>query len=339
MLRRLYERGAEMTRCLGTANRVAVNLDATRGDDSATEIERIQRRNGCLHRQLKHHELAKWRHWPETRRDAPSTNQPTNSGSCGECFTPCDSQSDVRPVIRVSRSKSENRGVRRGGSYPYLLEKGRGVLLHEEGWGGGVPRRSIAPMTGLPRRQYLLRGLRRRISDVHPSLSFSLSLSAAERRRIFRPRGPNQRRGARHRPVQRYGGNIARLAHRSDEALGVRVSVAPSQTREGAAVAEWLDCSPPTQANRAQFPAGPLWIFVSGDRAGRRVSLDISLLPPPCSLALLHSQLISLSSALKTSIYLFRRKAFVLSKERAVIYICAHDAGAMEGRLFTGLDP
>ncbi|KAJ8882834.1 hypothetical protein PR048_014648 [Dryococelus australis] len=37
----------------------------------------------------------------------------------------------------------------------------------------------------------------------------------------------------------------------------------------GATLAEWLNCSPPTEANRAQTPAGSLGFFVSGNRAGQ----------------------------------------------------------------------
>ncbi|KAJ8870490.1 hypothetical protein PR048_029513 [Dryococelus australis] len=59
---------------------------------------------------------------------------------------------------------------------------------------------------------------------------------------------------------QRHGGNTARLARRSDEALEVRVSVAR------AAVAQWLGRSPPTTAIRARYPAG---LLPRGNRAGR----------------------------------------------------------------------
>ncbi|KAJ8870790.1 hypothetical protein PR048_027089 [Dryococelus australis] len=76
--------------------------------------------------------------------------------------------------------------------------------------------------------------------------------------------------------VKRHDGNTARIARRSDEELGVRVSVAriaPSLLDHGhsvifwkahspsfseAEVAERLDCSPPTKAKRAQSPAGSL---------------------------------------------------------------------------------
>ncbi|KAJ8866335.1 hypothetical protein PR048_032178 [Dryococelus australis] len=56
--------------------------------------------------------------------------------------------------------------------------------------------------------------------------------------------------------IQRHDGNTARLARRSDEALGVRVSVAriaPSLLDLGRATT-----SPPTKANRVRFPAGSL---------------------------------------------------------------------------------
>ncbi|KAJ8874387.1 hypothetical protein PR048_025236, partial [Dryococelus australis] len=53
----------------------------------------------------------------------------------------------------------------------------------------------------------------------------------------------------------------------------------------GATVAKRLDCSPPTKTNRVQSPAGSLWIFTSGNRAGRcRWSADFLVdlpLPPP----------------------------------------------------------
>ncbi|KAJ8883387.1 hypothetical protein PR048_015230 [Dryococelus australis] len=66
--------------------------------------------------------------------------------------------------------------------------------------------------------------------------------------------------------VQRYYGNTARLARRSDEAIGVRISVA--------------HCSPPTQANRVRFPAGSL-PQVPDDAAGRWVFSGISRFTPP----------------------------------------------------------
>ncbi|KAJ8883697.1 hypothetical protein PR048_015551 [Dryococelus australis] len=71
----------------------------------------------------------------------------------------------------------------------------------------------------------------------------------------------------------RYDGNTARLARRSDEPLGVRVTVAriapllldlgrgvPTGKYyfAGAAVAEQLHCSPPTKANRVQYPVGSI---------------------------------------------------------------------------------
>ncbi|KAJ8881164.1 hypothetical protein PR048_017637 [Dryococelus australis] len=56
----------------------------------------------------------------------------------------------------------------------------------------------------------------------------------------------------------------------------------------GATVAERLDCSSPSKAIRAQFPAGPFRIFACGNRAGRcRWSAglpgDLSFPPPPHS--------------------------------------------------------
>ncbi|KAJ8869119.1 hypothetical protein PR048_030687, partial [Dryococelus australis] len=57
-----------------------------------------------------------------------------------------------------------------------------------------------------------------------------------------------------------------------------------TSTRErpkGATVAERLECSPPTRANRAQSPAGSLRIFTSENRAGRcRWSADFLGAPP-----------------------------------------------------------
>ncbi|KAJ8873468.1 hypothetical protein PR048_024286 [Dryococelus australis] len=71
-------------------------------------------------------------------------------------------------------------------------------------------------------------------------------------------------------------------------------------------VTEWLDYSPPTKANRVQSPAGSLRIFASGNRTGQCCwsvgFLGISRFPRPCIPALLHSHLLSPSSALKTSL-------------------------------------
>ncbi|KAJ8875112.1 hypothetical protein PR048_023005 [Dryococelus australis] len=64
---------------------------------------------------------------------------------------------------------------------------------------------------------------------------------------------------------------------------------------KGATVAERLACSPPTKAIRVQAPAGPLWSFASGNRAGRcRWSagfLGDLLFPRPLIPALLHIHL------------------------------------------------
>ncbi|KAJ8891091.1 hypothetical protein PR048_010601 [Dryococelus australis] len=69
-----------------------------------------------------------------------------------------------------------------------------------------------------------------------------------------------------------------------------KVSIAQRLWGEGA-VAERLDCSLPTKANRIQLP--PVYA------ADRRVFSGISRFPHPCIPALLHSRLISPSSTLK----------------------------------------
>ncbi|KAJ8867967.1 hypothetical protein PR048_031776 [Dryococelus australis] len=68
----------------------------------------------------------------------------------------------------------------------------------------------------------------------------------------------------------------------------------------GATVAERLYCSPPTNANRVQSAVGSLHIFAIGNHAVR-VLTGICRFPRPCIPVLLHSHLISPSSALKTS--------------------------------------
>ncbi|KAJ8887509.1 hypothetical protein PR048_013724 [Dryococelus australis] len=71
-----------------------------------------------------------------------------------------------------------------------------------------------------------------------------------------------------------------------------------SKLDEWAAVAELLVCSPPTKVNQVRSQAGSLRIFAP---AGRRVSPRISRFPRPFIPALLHTNLASPSSALKTS--------------------------------------
>ncbi|KAJ8866077.1 hypothetical protein PR048_033601 [Dryococelus australis] len=117
----------------------------------------------------------------------------------------------------------------------------------------------------------------------------------------------------------RHDGNTARLARRSDETLEVRVSVAriaPSpldleraaaphflySKLRGATVAERLARSPPTKANRVQFPAGS----PGGSRAGQcRWPLgffgDLPF-PLPLHSVAAPSSLQSPASALKTSL-------------------------------------
>ncbi|KAJ8897800.1 hypothetical protein PR048_003150 [Dryococelus australis] len=74
--------------------------------------------------------------------------------------------------------------------------------------------------------------------------------------------------------------------------------------RSGVTLDTKLTCSPPTKANRVQSPAGSLLIFASGNRAERcRRSagfLGIFRFPRSCIPVLLHSHLISPSSALRT---------------------------------------
>ncbi|KAJ8895123.1 hypothetical protein PR048_000448 [Dryococelus australis] len=78
------------------------------------------------------------------------------------------------------------------------------------------------------------------------------------------------------------------------------------ETIYGAAVAEFLDCSPPTKANRAQSrPArcGFLQVeIVPDDVAGRRIFSVISRFLRPSIPAPLHTHLTSPSSALKSSL-------------------------------------
>ncbi|KAJ8897807.1 hypothetical protein PR048_003157 [Dryococelus australis] len=75
----------------------------------------------------------------------------------------------------------------------------------------------------------------------------------------------------------------------------------------GAAVAERLNCSPPTKASRVQSPAGSLPEFsrvgiARDDAADRRVFSGISRFPRPCIPALFRSRFFSPSSALKISL-------------------------------------
>ncbi|KAJ8895530.1 hypothetical protein PR048_000866 [Dryococelus australis] len=67
----------------------------------------------------------------------------------------------------------------------------------------------------------------------------------------------------------------------------------------GATVVEWLDCLPPTKANRVQSPARSL---TPDDAAGWIVFSGISSFLHPYIPVLLHSHLISLSFTLKTSL-------------------------------------
>ncbi|KAJ8871200.1 hypothetical protein PR048_027506 [Dryococelus australis] len=73
-----------------------------------------------------------------------------------------------------------------------------------------------------------------------------------------------------------------------------------------AMVAERLDCSPPTKVNRVQSLAGHSGFsqvgIIPDDATCRRVSSWISRFPRPFNSPLLHSHLISPSSALKTSL-------------------------------------
>ncbi|KAJ8882774.1 hypothetical protein PR048_014588 [Dryococelus australis] len=72
---------------------------------------------------------------------------------------------------------------------------------------------------------------------------------------------------ARASSTKRYDGNTARLARRSDEALGVRVSVA--RIAPSLLDLERADYSPPTMAYRVRFPTGSPRIFACENRAGR----------------------------------------------------------------------
>ncbi|KAJ8865820.1 hypothetical protein PR048_033342 [Dryococelus australis] len=85
---------------------------------------------------------------------------------------------------------------------------------------------------------------------------------------------------------------------------GVVVMVPRPTTAVGAAVAERLDCSPPSKTNRIQSPAGSLRFshvgIVPDDAAGRWAFSGISRFPRPCIPVMPHSHLIPLSSVLKT---------------------------------------
>ncbi|KAJ8897023.1 hypothetical protein PR048_002369 [Dryococelus australis] len=74
-----------------------------------------------------------------------------------------------------------------------------------------------------------------------------------------------------------------------------------------------LNCSPPTKANRVQFPAGSLGYphvgIVSDDAIGLRVFSGISRFPRPSIPALFYSHLISPSSAFNTSLRHHRNTA------------------------------
>ncbi|KAJ8888527.1 hypothetical protein PR048_008018 [Dryococelus australis] len=68
---------------------------------------------------------------------------------------------------------------------------------------------------------------------------------------------------------------------------------------------QWLERSPPTKASRVRFPEkdAPGYLHVGiqpNDVAGWRVFSAISCFPHPCTLALLHTHLVSSSSALNT---------------------------------------
>ncbi|KAJ8897533.1 hypothetical protein PR048_002880 [Dryococelus australis] len=83
----------------------------------------------------------------------------------------------------------------------------------------------------------------------------------------------------------------------------------PSHDRPGprAAVAEWLDCLPPTKVNRVQSPAGSLSDFLKWESCQTmplvgRFSRGSPVFPLPCIPELFHSHLIPPSSALKTSL-------------------------------------
>ncbi|KAJ8897176.1 hypothetical protein PR048_002522 [Dryococelus australis] len=84
------------------------------------------------------------------------------------------------------------------------------------------------------------------------------------------------------------------------------IAIAISSKIEEATVAERLDCSPPTRANRAQSPAGSLLDFRKWESC-RTMPLVGGFsrgypCPPTLHSALLHSNFISHSSVLKTSL-------------------------------------
>ncbi|KAJ8898118.1 hypothetical protein PR048_003478 [Dryococelus australis] len=94
----------------------------------------------------------------------------------------------------------------------------------------------------------------------------------------------------------------------------------------GATVAEVLACSPPTKAIRAQSPAGSLWIFGYGNRAGQcrwsgGFSRGSPFPPPPHSGAAPYSPKSS-SSALKTSMLRAVQNLFIeMLKNKACLLL------------------
>ncbi|KAJ8894971.1 hypothetical protein PR048_000279 [Dryococelus australis] len=99
--------------------------------------------------------------------------------------------------------------------------------------------------------------------------------------------------------LQRHDGNTARLARGSDEALGVRVSVAFAFIALSLLDLGRGDYSPLDNANRVRSFSHVG--IVPDDATGRWVSSGISCFPRPCIPTLPHTCLISPSSTLKTS--------------------------------------
>ncbi|KAJ8887788.1 hypothetical protein PR048_014006 [Dryococelus australis] len=101
--------------------------------------------------------------------------------------------------------------------------------------------------------------------------------------------------------VRRHDGNTARLARRSDEALGVLVSVAP-RGRSGVVARLLASHLGEPGLNPGGVTSGFSHVgIVPGDVADGRVFSGISRFPRPFIPALLHTHLVSPSSALKTS--------------------------------------
>ncbi|KAJ8868483.1 hypothetical protein PR048_030011 [Dryococelus australis] len=93
---------------------------------------------------------------------------------------------------------------------------------------------------------------------------------------------------------------------------------------QGATVAEWLACWPPTKAIRIQSPAGSLRIFACGNRAGRCSwsAMQLVPFPPPFHSGAAPYSPKSPSSALKTS-HMARERVELSSAKDAMEITCS----------------